>query len=323
MREEEIQSEIEDAPPPPVMTAPPAEAPPTGTERLTDDYQCRRCGYNLRGLTLDGKCPECMTSVGRSVHGDLLRFCDPGWMQTLANGMRLFVVAIVAGIVVGLGLGGAVGVSVVLGQSVPTVLLITLVVILGSLAVIELIAYWKITEPDPGRCEREKPICARSLSRYCLVFSACASLAVGLITLSQFLPVPAGATPAVTGGLVLMLLRAVVMVAGITGTAALFVYAMSIAERMPDAKLRKNTRTVMWGYLVCTGLLQVVGVVQSSFGISGAPTQPVGLALGCGSIVAFVPGMVFWIWSMVLIFQYRNRLVVAARLARETWAQEG
>ena len=41
--------------------------------RLKDDFQCRTCGYNLRGLDTDGRCPECTTAVGRSVHGDLTR----------------------------------------------------------------------------------------------------------------------------------------------------------------------------------------------------------------------------------------------------------
>ena len=31
---------------------------------LLDEIECRHCGYNLRGLALEGKCPECMTVVG-------------------------------------------------------------------------------------------------------------------------------------------------------------------------------------------------------------------------------------------------------------------
>ena len=44
---------------------------------LEDDLACLACGYNLRGLLPDGACPECGTAVGRSTHGNLLRFCDP------------------------------------------------------------------------------------------------------------------------------------------------------------------------------------------------------------------------------------------------------
>jgi ribosomal protein S27AE len=41
------------------------------------DTTCRRCGYNLRGLSRDGRCPECGTPIGLSTHGDLLRSSGP------------------------------------------------------------------------------------------------------------------------------------------------------------------------------------------------------------------------------------------------------
>ena len=34
--------------------------------QLDQDLACRRCGYNLRGLSTDGACPECGTAVGQS-----------------------------------------------------------------------------------------------------------------------------------------------------------------------------------------------------------------------------------------------------------------
>ena len=44
---------------------------------LEDDLACVACSYNLRGLSPDGACPECGTTVERSTRGNLLRFSDP------------------------------------------------------------------------------------------------------------------------------------------------------------------------------------------------------------------------------------------------------
>ncbi len=56
---------------------------------LTDDRLCVHCGYNLRGLPLDGKCPECGEAVRRSLLGDLLKYADPDWLDRLRFGAAL------------------------------------------------------------------------------------------------------------------------------------------------------------------------------------------------------------------------------------------
>src|SRR5688500_20183649 len=58
---------------------------------IGNDLPCRKCGYNLRGLTPAMRCPECGTAVGYSLQGDLLRFCDPGWVDTLSRRTSLIV----------------------------------------------------------------------------------------------------------------------------------------------------------------------------------------------------------------------------------------
>ena len=61
---------------------------------IAADVSCLVCGYNLRTQPLQGRCPECGTAVGRSAHGDLLRYCEPGWVETLAGGMDWIVAGI-------------------------------------------------------------------------------------------------------------------------------------------------------------------------------------------------------------------------------------
>jgi hypothetical protein len=50
---------------------------PVVTGNVDADIPCRKCGYNLRGLAVDGRCPECATPVGVSINGELLRYSDP------------------------------------------------------------------------------------------------------------------------------------------------------------------------------------------------------------------------------------------------------
>src|SRR5437870_167463 len=66
--------------------------------RLDEDVICRKCGYNLRGLSSQGVCTECGTAVGRSMMGDLLRFSDPNWVRSLASGMDWILAGALIGI---------------------------------------------------------------------------------------------------------------------------------------------------------------------------------------------------------------------------------
>lgn len=67
---------------------------------IAEDLPCRHCGYNLRTLSMEVQCPECGTSVGRSVHGDYLRYADPAWVRVLATGATLVLVAIILQVLV-------------------------------------------------------------------------------------------------------------------------------------------------------------------------------------------------------------------------------
>ena len=61
---------------------------------VISDSPCRKCGHNLRGLSINGRCPECASPVGLSIHGDLLRFSDPKWVRTLQRGVRFIILSI-------------------------------------------------------------------------------------------------------------------------------------------------------------------------------------------------------------------------------------
>src|SRR5687768_11722668 len=67
---------------------------------LTQDVPCHRCGYNLRGLTPPGGCPECGRDLRDSIHAHRLRPKplpppDPAWARQVREGAWLAVAAFI------------------------------------------------------------------------------------------------------------------------------------------------------------------------------------------------------------------------------------
>src|SRR5882724_5427937 len=67
-----------------------ATTPPAS---LNQNLPCLRCGYNLRTLSIDARCPECSTPVASSLNPAPLRYEDPSWTSILALAMGLLLVA--------------------------------------------------------------------------------------------------------------------------------------------------------------------------------------------------------------------------------------
>lgn len=69
-------------------------------DTLDADLPCVHCNYNLRGLTVDGACPECGRPVADSTRDDALRGADPIWLRRAARAtLALAAVAAVAAFV--------------------------------------------------------------------------------------------------------------------------------------------------------------------------------------------------------------------------------
>jgi hypothetical protein len=292
-----------------------------GQGRLDEDIVCRKCGYNLRGLLADSVCPECGTPVGRSTHGDLLRFCDPAWVGTLASGMNW----IVAGIIC------YTGIICYIGSVVLMMLLFRALGGPGSLAwfqwavlaigLVSLIGHWRLTTPDPVRVEAEPSITARSLVRIAMSASFVMSIsATGAMQAGRVVGV----------GVAMSVISVVQSGLGLIGTIAVFVYARQLALRIPDERLARSTRVVMWGFAAVL-LFGLVAGLLSAVLLSNAPPQP-----GPGgvnpprrgvmgpAVISYATGLgflVFGIWTLILIVRYRRAFANARDQAMQSWAQ--
>ena len=308
--------------PPPIVT-PPIVSQEPGTVavaldqdgRLAEDVPCRHCGYNLRGLALDGQCPECEMAIEKTLHAFLLRFCDPVWLGRLRSGLTLLIVAIFAGLAVGL----IFGVSFILlaGSTGETSLLLVSIFLLifAGIGCMQLIAYWRITSPEPSPLHGEGPFSARRIAKVGLILSAASGL-LGLAfdpdTYSMgtmgmdYAPIQAGFA---------WLLSLVSAASGLIGLFALFIYARSIALRFPADNLAKITRLVMWGYTVPAAAAAIVQLVAEAYYRTSTSFGGFEIALMVSQVVLGIPALVFGIWGIVLLFMYRHRLKQALALA--------
>lgn len=333
--------------PPLPLTATAHLVPLNAMGQIDADLTCRKCTYNLRGLSAEGRCPECGTAVGWSLHGDLLQFSDPDWVEKLASGMNWIVASMLIGVLGGI-LG--VGISAALKDALdPRGMLFLIPLAQLAFGAISLIGFWKVTAPDPAQAaDSERTLSARRLVRFSItanyvvepLHSCFEVLAFGWFLIGSSL----------ANGLL-----------GLVSTCASFIYARKLFLRIPDPKAARECRIVFTAFAIIMSLTLIIGIIAvtskafrpgpaatttsapftatvsskvtvnpsrtmtvatgtTTTGVT-PPPSPIGIGtmatLGCAMGLGMV---VFGLWTLRLILKLRRALNDAAGTARRTWA---
>ena len=293
------------------------------------DTACRRCGYNLRGLHQDSRCPECGTPIGLSTHGDLLRFSDPEWVEKLALGIKYIIWAVVISIALGAAAGcltGALGASPVFLQGV---------MVLGGL--LGVYGAWLLTAPDPSRIGEDRYITARKIVRFALLIGV----------LSQVTRLAVKALPPMPAALFTLLIIAGVLaqLIGVVGEFAKFSYVGMLADRIPASNLAAWARFLRWALAASTALAAVAGAAvglarawtaggagpapssapsaatQTAFQTWASSLGGAGMAgLACMALTLGIAALVFAVMAFILYVRVGRRFREQAGIARATWA---
>src|SRR5688572_6478934 len=68
------------------------DRPDRGAAVIASDRACVQCGYNVRGLTRESRCPECGSPVADSF-ADYFLSADPKWRKVLLAAAVLLIAA--------------------------------------------------------------------------------------------------------------------------------------------------------------------------------------------------------------------------------------
>lgn len=265
-------------------------APVDPAGRVPTDTPCVQCGYNLRMLAADSRCPECGTAVGRSLRGDRLMYSSPDWVEKLARGIAVMVAMIAIQIVLSFGVPCLARTwqlfPLILG---PSLFLLQIGSAWGA---------WLLTTPEPTRTGTAADWDVRRVVRV----SAVAGLGCSILSfLDQVIP-HAEAIGTLCG-----------MLAGLVLGASILTYMRRLALRIPHPKHAQTARTLLIGYGVIFGLLLISGAIA-------AATHS-----GVAMIVAGTGGCSLAVLSLLTILFYdrfRRTMRDVAAEARQSWAAQ-
>jgi hypothetical protein len=225
-----------------------AHAPPTTAPAPTEGLFCPRCGYDLDGLALDARCPECGTPVETALRGGLLEYSSPEYLAALHQGVFLVLAAIIGQILVMtvnflsallIGAGG--------GNRMAFLELVHFVSL--GLSLLLLYGWWRLSTPDPAMVEGNRGDLPRRVVRALLIAAVFLNFAGVFVSNARnpYLLITLGVL-----GLVIFAGRFF----------AEMLYIRWLAPRIPNERVHRRASTLLW----LGPLLYTVGLVLLGLG---------------------------------------------------------
>ncbi|MCG3137077.1 MAG: hypothetical protein HJJLKODD_00919 [Phycisphaerae bacterium] len=255
----------------------------TQPKTIAEDTHCVRCGYNLRGLPSNHRCPECGTAVQATLGRKGLGHLSAAWLKTVQLGLLLLlasVAASTAGMIAGMFMAG--GWNALAG-------LISAGCWIVGLAM--------VTTPQASAVQAEHFYSLRRGLR----IGAFTYLTGTLLTLSPLV------------GLALLVAEigsVICMLASIGLTLGLAAYLKPLAIQMDDWDLERHLTTVVWGMMLAIGSCLLFGLLAWIMpGRSAGPSA-------CIAVIAILALVFFSGWFMVLLYKFYNSFYWAAYYAK-------
>lgn len=204
-----------------------------------DPVSCRGCGYDIRGLSSDGVCPECGFPVQRSLGSDHLHNSSPEYVTKLDRGVTI-TFGVVAAMIIFWAISMISLVSYMIATSGGAPARWVEFVLEGASSVLSLAliyGWWLLSEPDPAFTGRADGSKARRIVRVMLFVAAgtnLISLTLAVVPESQATEILA----AVVG----------VLAFGVFATRyfAEILYLQWLAGRIPDWDAHKSSKRLLW-----------------------------------------------------------------------------
>ncbi|HVP13850.1 MAG TPA: hypothetical protein VMV94_21935 [Phycisphaerae bacterium] len=279
-----------------------AEIPPQITldaeDRVAEDLACIQCGYNLRTLHREAKCPECGLAVGRSLRGDWLKYSDPAWLKQVTRGLSVVVgtnlVVILCTLISAIcDIGGRVSRSD-LGDVAELAFGLTLLIgVVGSMG-----GLWLFTAPEPNHTRLASEQHLRRVVR----ILACVTS--GMMLTAMLFDRRSPATP---------VLRPAAALLALTCFAALLIYIRRLALRIPSREEASRAIVLLISFLIVNAA--AVGLVFAHLG--GPPSSPLSLLGGAACCV----DIAIFIACIALLNSFRRSLTYIQNL-QKTEARE-